>query len=83
MKRAGSGEAWASLALESGADVSEQAQQALHAMLVRMLGLSEGVEQFEQQHAKHPVLGKLLQSQAGLRVPASSTPNQQHPRLRR
>ena len=68
------GEAWASLALESGADVSEQAQQALHAMLVRMLGLSEGVEQFEQQHAKHPVLGKLLQSQAGLRVPASSTP---------
>ena len=72
------GEAWANLAVDErrwrGDAAATTQQQALDAMVARMLGLSDGVEQFEQQHAKHPVLGKLLQSQAGLRVPASSTP---------
>ena len=58
-----------------GGDVSGEAHShALRAMLERMLGLSASVPQFEQQFADHPVLGKLLRAQTGLRVPASSTP---------
>ena len=49
-------------------------QPALHGMVTRMLGLGDGADQLERQHARHPVLGPLLRNQAGLRVPASSTP---------
>ncbi len=72
------GEAIAQLAVDErrwrGDAAASTQQRAIDAMLARMLGLSDGVDAFEQQHAKHPVLGKLLQGQAGLRVPASSTP---------
>ncbi len=69
-------EAIAQLQVDGGGAVDADAAQAaaFNAMLERMLGLSASVPQFEQQFAKHPVLGKLLQAQAGLRVPASSTP---------
>ena len=57
------------------ADAGEAGEaDALQAMLSRMLGLSASVPQFEQQFAPHPVMGKLLRAQTGLRVPASSTP---------
>lgn len=40
----------------------------------RMLGLTQDIETFEARFALHPVLGPLLASQAGLRVPVSPTP---------
>lgn len=67
-------EARASLQVDGGTEANAAQQAALNAMLARMLGLADSVPQFEQQFAVHPVLGKLLQAQAGLRVPASSTP---------
>ena len=71
-------EAWASLAVDErrwrGDAAASAQQQVFDAMVARMLGLSDGVAAFEAQFAKHPVLGTLLQSQAGLRVPASSSP---------
>ncbi|MFE1572098.1 DNA-3-methyladenine glycosylase 2 [Comamonas odontotermitis] len=61
--------------LRKGKLAAANAQQlALNAMVSRMLGLGDGADQLERQHAQHPVLGPLLRSQAGLRVPASSTP---------
>lgn len=61
--------------LRKGKLAAANAQQlALNAMVSRMLGLGDGADQLERQHARHPVLGPLLRSQAGLRVPASSTP---------
>lgn len=66
--------AWGSLAVDGRADGAAGSQPDLDAMVARMLGLSAAVDAFEQRHADHPVLGALLQSQKGLRVPASSTP---------
>ncbi len=63
----------ASLAVDGPADTGHD-QAALDAMVARMLGLGDGADQLALQHGKHPVLGPLLLSQMGLRVPASSSP---------
>jgi len=63
----------ASLAVDGPADTGQD-QAALDAMVARMLGLGDGADQLALQHGKHPVLGPLLLSQMGLRVPASSSP---------
>ncbi len=72
------GQAQASLTVDqprkSSPTTANAQQRALDAMVARMLGLCDGVDQLERQHTGHPVLGPLLRSQAGLRVPASSTP---------
>lgn len=47
---------------------------ALAAMVRRMLGLAQGVEEFEARHRKHPQLGALIARQPGLRVPLTATP---------
>lgn len=46
----------------------------LRAMLRRMLGLDQPVEAFERACRDHPLLGPLLATQAGLRVPVAPTP---------
>lgn len=46
----------------------------LRAMATRMLGLATELEPFESQYRRHPVIGRLVASQAGLRVPAAATP---------
>lgn len=63
----------ASLAVDGPADTGHD-QAALDAMVARMLGLGDGADELALQHGKHPVLGPLLLSQMGLRVPASSSP---------
>lgn len=40
----------------------------------RMLGLEQKVDDFVQQHAKHPQLGRLVTQRPGLRVPLAATP---------
>lgn len=69
----GAAQAVASLNVD-GQPPTNAGQPDLHAMVARMLGLGDGADQLELQHAKHPVLGPVLRSQAGLRVPASSSP---------
>lgn len=49
-------------------------QEAPTAMVRRMLGLSQRVEEFEQAYRTHPQLGPLIARQPGLRVPATATP---------
>lgn len=69
------GEARARLVLDGATARAASRQEAeLEAMVRRMLGLSQGVEAFEQQHADHPELGRLIALQRGLRVPAAATP---------
>ncbi len=51
-----------------------QDEQALQAMLGRMLGLAYPAAGLEQAHGAHPELGPLLRRQAGLHVPGSPTP---------
>lgn len=72
----GATQAVASLAVDGPADTGATGDgpAALDAMVARMLGLGEGADQLALQHGKHPVLGPLLLSQMGLRVPASSSP---------
>lgn len=47
---------------------------ALAGMARRMLGLTQPVEAFERRHRAHPLLGRLLAANPGLRVPLSATP---------
>lgn len=49
-------------------------RKRLESMAKRMLGLKQGVEEFERVHRAHPVIGSMLASQAGLRVPIAATP---------
>lgn len=42
-------------------------------MLRRMLGLTQEIELFEQQHLQHPDIGVLINHNAGLRVPTTAT----------
>lgn len=46
----------------------------LAAHVGRMIGLTQAVETFEQQHRDHPQLGPLLARQSGLRVALAATP---------
>jgi DNA-3-methyladenine glycosylase II len=59
---------------ELAVDGPSQDQPAFEALVQRMLGLSQDVARFEQQHRDHPQIGRLLASQAGLRVPMASSP---------
>lgn len=46
----------------------------LSSMVSRMLGLHQSIEGFEQRHAAHPQLGRLIANNRGLRVPVAATP---------
>lgn len=46
----------------------------LEGMVRRMLGLTQGVEAFEQTYCAHTQLGPLIAAHAGLRVPLAATP---------
>lgn len=48
--------------------------ERLESMARRMLGLKQGVEEFERAHRGHPIIGPMLANQAGLRVPVAATP---------
>jgi DNA-3-methyladenine glycosylase II len=43
-------------------------------MVRRMLGLTQGIEMFEERYRDHPQLGILIARQPGLRIPATATP---------
>jgi DNA-3-methyladenine glycosylase II len=49
-------------------------QIALEALLQRMLGLTQQIEQFEHAYRSHPQLGLLIAKNPGLRVPVVTTP---------
>ncbi|PKM11177.1 MAG: 3-methyladenine DNA glycosylase 2 [Gammaproteobacteria bacterium HGW-Gammaproteobacteria-3] len=46
----------------------------LAAMVRRMLGLTQNIEDFERIYQNHPQLGILIATQPGLRVPLAATP---------
>lgn len=66
------GGAQAELAVDG--DPSADSQARFKAMAGRMLGLANEVEAFERQYREHPVIGRLIAGQAGLRVPVAATP---------
>ena len=49
-------------------------QQAMKNIAQRMLGLTQRVEVFEQAYGKHPLVGRLIRKNSGLRVPLTATP---------
>lgn len=63
----------AAVSLAVDGRVDEDAQ-ALRALAEHMLGLTQPVAAFEAAHAGHPLLGRLIASNPGLRVPQSSSP---------
>lgn len=66
------GVAEAELAVDGEMIASSEA--AFQAMLRRMLGLTQDVEQFERRYRDHPQLGTLIAGRPGLRVPLTATP---------
>lgn len=60
--------------LEIDGEPATDGTAALTAMVRRMLGLTQPVEQFEQCYRDHPQLGALIRHHPGLRVPLSATP---------
>ncbi|HSH86983.1 MAG TPA: 3-methyladenine DNA glycosylase 2 [Methylophilus sp.] len=52
-------------------DVS--AEETLH-LVQHILGLTQAIAGFEQAYADHPLLGRMLAEQSGLRVPVSVSP---------
>lgn len=46
----------------------------LAAMTRRMLGLDQGIDEFEARYREHPQLGGMIARQSGLRVPVAATP---------
>ena len=66
------GLAKASLAIDG--KVSEDLQPVFERMVWRMLGLTQGIDIFEEQYHSHPQLGVLIAQQPGLRVPVTATP---------
>ena len=49
-------------------------RSAFEAMILRMLGLTQGVAEFETHFRDHPQLGHLIARQRGLRVAVAATP---------
>ena len=49
-------------------------QERMERMARRMLGLTQRVEEFEQDYRAHPQIGALIARNAGLRVPLAATP---------
>ncbi|WP_321146373.1 3-methyladenine DNA glycosylase 2 [Providencia alcalifaciens] len=45
----------------------------LHTLAIHLLGLNQPVEQFEEKYLTHPILGKLIAPQRGVRVYQSAT----------
>ena len=45
----------------------------LHHLAIHLLGLNQPIEQFEEQYLTHPILGKLIAPQRGVRVYQSAT----------
>jgi len=64
--------AQAELAVDGG--LSADGEARFKAMARRMLGLANEVEAFERRYREHPVVGRLIAGQAGLRVPVAATP---------
>lgn len=64
----------AEVTLEIDGEPATDGTAALTAMGRRMLGLTQPVEQFEQDYRDHPQLGALVRRRPGLRVPLSATP---------
>src|SRR5690606_34179402 len=54
--------------------LAPDAQPLLSALAGRMLGLTQNVEEFEERHADHPLLGPLIARNRGLRIPVSASP---------
>lgn len=50
------------------------AQVFLDTLARRMLGLTQNVEEFEERHRAHPLLGPLIARNRGLRIPLSASP---------
>ncbi len=67
-----SGQAWVVLAVDGPTVVADT--ERLYRMACRMLGLDQPIEHFEARYRDHPVLGPLLASHPGLRVPQTATP---------
>lgn len=69
--RFGAAEVEAELAIDGQA----QAAESRFAFIVRhMLGITQPVEAFEVAYCDHPLVGKMVQQQRGLRVPVCASP---------
>jgi DNA-3-methyladenine glycosylase II len=66
------GRAEAQLAVDG--DGGGDSHAVFEAMVRRMLGLAQDVEEFEARYRDHPQLGTLIARQPGLRVPLAATP---------
>ena len=60
--------------MHTDASLHEEDPQPFAAMVSRMLGLHQPIEGFEQRHAAHPQLGRLIARNRGLRVALAATP---------
>jgi DNA-3-methyladenine glycosylase II len=54
--------------------LAKDGQERMERMAKRMLGLTQRVEEFEQDYRAHPQIGALVERSAGLRVPLAATP---------
>ncbi|WER22471.1 3-methyladenine DNA glycosylase 2 [Providencia stuartii] len=64
----------ATMSLEIDKGETQPCEQKLVEIGKHMLGLQQAVEQFEAQYLSHPILGKLIQQQQGLRIYQSTSP---------
>lgn len=55
-------------------NAATRSEAAFQAMLRRMLGLTQDIEQFASHYHQHPQLGPLIAGHPGLRVPLTATP---------
>lgn len=55
----------------AGANITPEDANAL---IRHILGLNQAIEPFEQRYASHPVIGRMVTAQSGLRVPVSVSP---------
>jgi DNA-3-methyladenine glycosylase II len=66
------GQVDACLSIDGGA--SRDSRSAFVAMVERMLGLTQKIDEFEARFRDHPQVGLLIAHQGGLRVPVAATP---------
>jgi DNA-3-methyladenine glycosylase II len=67
-----SGQAKARLEVDGG--VERGSRTAFEAMIRRMLGLTQSIDEFERCYHRHRQVGPLIARQPGLRVPLAATP---------
>lgn len=60
------------LAIDGGVD--PDSRESMKKMARRMLGLTQRIELFERAYTAHPQIGRLIERNAGLRVPLAPTP---------